>query len=218
MGPGTARRRRAAGKKVRGWVASRLHATVQSDVQARERRPLVGTARRRRAAGKDLECGGGSPLGRDPAFSLIRTAAWYTPFAALRAAVPTGGRRSLGRRLVTAPLGDDAGRKFRVTHRFHPLYGREYVLLERGRYWGAERVMWEDERGEVRSLPASWTSAGEEDAFRVMSAGRSAFRVEDLLELVEVVRGVEGERSGGAGGVAGGVRGGLAVKGISSHE
>ena len=77
--------------------------------------------------------------------------------------------------------------------------------------------MWEDERGEVRSLPASWTSAGEEDAFRVMSAGRSAFRVEDLLELVEVVRGV-GERSGGAGGVAGGVRGGLAVKGISSHE
>ena len=77
--------------------------------------------------------------------------------------------------------------------------------------------MWEDERGEVRSLPASWTSAGEEDAFRVMPAGRSAFRVEDLLELVEVVRGV-GERSGGAGGVAGGVRGGLAVKGISSHE
>ena len=135
----------------------------------------------------------------------------------LRRPVPTRGRRSLGRRLVTAPLGDDAGRKFRVTHRFHPLYGREYVLLERGRYWGAERVMWEDERGEVRSLPASWTSAGEEDAFRVMSAGRSAFRVEDLLELVEVVRGV-GERSGGAGGVAGGVRGGLAVKGISSHE
>ena len=74
--------------------------------------------------------------------------------------------------------------------------------------------MWEDERGEVRSLPASWTSAGEEDAFRVMSAGRSAFRVEDLLELVEVVRVVEGERSGGAGGV----RGGFGVKRISSHE
>ena len=87
-------------------------------------------------------------------------------------------------------------------------------MLERRRSWGSERVLWEDESGEVRSLPASWTSAGEEDAFRVLSAGRSAFRVEDLLELVEVVRGVEGERSGGAGGV----RGGLAVKGISSHE
>ena len=132
--------------------------------------------------------------------------------------VPTGGRRSLGRRLLTAPDGDDAGRRFRVTHRFHPLYGREYELLERGRYWGAERVFWEDERGEVRSLPASWTSAGEEDAFRVMSAGRSAFRVEDLLELAEVVRGVEGERSGGAGGEAGRVGGEMGVKGISSHE
>ena len=34
---------------------SRPQATVQSDAQARERRPLVGTARRRRAAGKDPE-------------------------------------------------------------------------------------------------------------------------------------------------------------------
>ena len=140
------------------------------------------------------------------------------PPAGLRPAVPTGGRRSRGRRLLTAPDGDDAGRRFRVTHRFHPLYGREYELLERGRYWGAERVFWEDERGEVRSLPASWTSAGEEDAFRVMSAGRSAFRVEDLLELAEVVRVVEGERSGGAGGEAGRVGGEIGVKGISSHE
>ena len=38
---GTARRRRAAGKgsRVRGWFASRPHATVESDAQARERRP-----------------------------------------------------------------------------------------------------------------------------------------------------------------------------------
>ena len=54
-----------------------------------------GTARRRRAAGKDPEFGGGGLSAGTPAFSVIRTAAWYTPFAALRAAVPTGGRRSL---------------------------------------------------------------------------------------------------------------------------
>ena len=65
--------------------------------------------------------------------------------------------------------------------------------------------MWEDERGEVRSLPASWTSAGEEDAFRVMSAGRSAFRVEDLLELVEVVRVWRGNARGERGACAGGL-------------
>ena len=61
------------------------------------------------------------------------------------------------------------------------------MLVERGRYWGAERVFWEDEGGVVRSMPAAWTSVGEGDAFREISAGRSAFRVEDLEELVALV-------------------------------
>ena len=57
---GYARVSLASGQRCR----SRPHATMQSDAQARERRPLVGTARRRRAAGKDPELAGGSPLGR----------------------------------------------------------------------------------------------------------------------------------------------------------
>ena len=49
-----------------GWCQSQPHATMQSDAQARERRPLVGTGRRRRPADKDPDCGDGSPLNRDP--------------------------------------------------------------------------------------------------------------------------------------------------------
>ena len=66
--------------------------------QARERRPPVGTARRRRAAERTPSSGVVRLSAGTPAFSVIRTGAWYTPFAALRAAVPapTGrtGQRS----------------------------------------------------------------------------------------------------------------------------
>ena len=81
-------------KQLPGWCRSRPHATMQRDALARERRPLVGTARRRRAAGKDPEFGMVRLSAGTSAFSVIRAAAWYTPLAALRAAVPTGGRRS----------------------------------------------------------------------------------------------------------------------------
>ena len=45
--------------------------------------------------------GGTSRPGARLGFSVIRTAAWSTPFAALCAAVPTGGRRSLAGRCRT---------------------------------------------------------------------------------------------------------------------
>ena len=73
---------------VPGWCTSRPHATMQSDALARERRPPVGTARRRRAAGRTPSSGAVRLSAGTPAFSVIRTGARYTPFAALRAAVP----------------------------------------------------------------------------------------------------------------------------------
>ena len=46
--------------------------------------------------GKDPQCGGAFPAG-SPAFSVIRTVAWYTPFAALCAAVPAPTGRTAQR-------------------------------------------------------------------------------------------------------------------------
>jgi hypothetical protein len=46
-----------------------------------------------------------------------------------------------------------------------------------------------DETGEARSLPARWTSAVAEDPAVVVSAGRSHFRLADLLELAKLVGG-----------------------------
>jgi hypothetical protein len=91
--------------------------------------------------------------------------------------------------LSSAPDASHERRSFRVTHPFHPLFGREFELVNISLCWGDERVFYLDETEQVRSLPARWSSAVEEDAFVTVSAGRSDFRVADLLALAELVRG-----------------------------
>ena len=92
---GYARVSLASGQRCR----SRPHATMQSDAQARERRPLVGTARRRRAAGKDPELAGMVRLSAGPGvigagFALPRVpgptgrTAQRSAFPCLRPALP----------------------------------------------------------------------------------------------------------------------------------
>jgi hypothetical protein len=53
--------------------------------------------------------------------------------------------------------------------------------------WGERRILLLDEEGQVHSLAVSWTDAAEPDVFVTMAAGRSAFRVADLLELATMV-------------------------------
>jgi hypothetical protein len=77
-----------------------------------------------------------------------------------------------------------------VTHPFHPLYGREYDLIDYRHFWAEDRVVYLDEQGEARSLPARWSSAAAEDPEVAVSAGRSHFRVTDLIELAKLVRGL----------------------------
>jgi hypothetical protein len=74
-----------------------------------------------------------------------------------------------------------------VTHRFHPLFGREFEFVDHRRNWGEDRVYLRDDQGVLRSLPAAWTDAVPEDAFVVMAAGRSPFRVDDLVRLADLV-------------------------------
>ena len=59
--------------------------------------------------------------------------------------------------------------------------------------WGEDRVFFLEEDGRLDSVPSGWTDVGEPDVF-VAVAGRSRFRVADLLGLAELI-----ERSGRAG-------------------
>jgi len=67
------------------------------------------------------------------------------------------------------------------------LFGREFELLQYRRCWAEDRVFYRDGDGELLSLPASWTSAAADDPFVAISAGRSPFRVVDLLGMAELV-------------------------------
>jgi Family of unknown function (DUF5372) len=53
--------------------------------------------------------------------------------------------------------------------------------------WSEQRVFFLDEDGTQRSLPAGWTDAVAADVFVAMAAGRSPFRVEDLVGLAELI-------------------------------
>ena len=49
--------------------------------------------------------------------------------------------------------------------------------------WGEDRVFYYDSGGKLKSLLTNVTDVVSKDAFDHISAGRSAFRVDDLLEL-----------------------------------
>ncbi len=53
--------------------------------------------------------------------------------------------------------------------------------------WGEDRVFYYDLQGALKSFPANVTDIAEADAFARISAGRSAFRVNDLLELRDLL-------------------------------
>jgi Family of unknown function (DUF5372) len=83
----------------------------------------------------------------------------------------------------------------RVTHRFHPLFGRSFEFVKRCKTWQSDRVFFFDDAGELASLPAEWTDVVPADPFVVVCAGRSPFRMADLLVLADLV-GVLGPGSG----------------------
>jgi Family of unknown function (DUF5372) len=75
----------------------------------------------------------------------------------------------------------------RVTHRFHPLFGRSFEFVNRRKSWRSDRVYFFGDAGELACLPAEWTDVVPGDLFVVVSAGRSPFRTADLLELAELI-------------------------------
>jgi hypothetical protein len=69
-------------------------------------------------------------------------------------------------------------------------------MVSRERNWGQDRVFYYDPDGQLKSFPANITDLFSIDAFTRISAGRSAFRVDDLSELRELLDRHVG-RSGG---------------------
>jgi hypothetical protein len=82
-----------------------------------------------------------------------------------------------------------------VTHPFHPLYGRDFELLEYREAWGEHRVYFRDQEGRLYRMPVGWTSVAPPDPFRMVAAGRCRFRTEDLLRLADLISRLKRERA-----------------------
>jgi hypothetical protein len=58
-------------------------------------------------------------------------------------------------------------------------------MVTRDLSWGKDRVLYYGPDGHLKSFPVNLTDLFPIDAFARISAGHSAFRVDDLLELRE---------------------------------
>jgi len=94
--------------------------------------------------------------------------------------------------VTTAPSVPEQRRRFRIIHRFHPLYDQEFELVQYRRSWGTAYLDYQDKAGKHGSIPLEWTDAECADAFLEVSCNRSYFRVEELLRLVELVESLRG--------------------------
>jgi len=94
----------------------------------------------------------------------------------------------------TTAKAAETSETFRVTHPYHPLFGREYKVVTYRHGWGSHRVYFHDDAGRLRKIPAGWTDVVAEDPFVVVSAGRSAFRVADLLMLADLIEALKPRR------------------------
>jgi hypothetical protein len=87
----------------------------------------------------------------------------------------------------------------RVTHRFHPLFGRDFEVVEQRQNWGEDRIYLHDEHGELFSLPVGWTDMAPADPFVVVSGGRCPFTVSALLAVAELIDRLNAQRDAGDG-------------------
>ena len=87
----------------------------------------------------------------------------------------------------TAPGSSDGDGVFRIVHAFHPACGKQFAIVTIRQNWGEELLYYRDEEGRLIAVPACWTDRVEPDPVVAISAGRSPFRLQDLLELVRLV-------------------------------
>jgi hypothetical protein len=68
------------------------------------------------------------------------------------------------------------------------LFKQEFEAVTFRQNWGEDRVWFHDNGGRLQSVPTSWTDAAPMDAFVAVAAGRSLFRLADLLELAQRIQ------------------------------
>jgi len=77
------------------------------------------------------------------------------------------------------------------------LFGEQFKPVGYWRRDGERRVYFYNADRRLVSIPQAFTSLAAPDPFLVLSAGRSHFRVEDLLELSHLIKTINLKERGG---------------------
>ena len=81
----------------------------------------------------------------------------------------------------------------RVTHPFHPLFGRQLPCVGRRYNRHGERLLLQADDAVIWSVPPQWTDLASPDPELVMGDGRVLFRFADLVELADLVDRLSGK-------------------------
>jgi hypothetical protein len=92
-----------------------------------------------------------------------------------------------------APCSNDGDGVFCIIHPFHPGHGQQFPIVTIRRNWGEDLIYFHDRKGGLVSVSARWTDRVAPDPVAIVSAGRSPFRLEDLLELTRLVAALQQE-------------------------
>jgi hypothetical protein len=75
----------------------------------------------------------------------------------------------------------------RITHPFHPLNGLVFDVICRRRHWGEDRIVFASDHARLCTIASAFTDIDPADEFRLVAAGRAAFRTIDLLALCDAL-------------------------------
>ena len=84
----------------------------------------------------------------------------------------------------------------RVTHPFHPLFGRQLPCVGRRYNRHGERLLLQADDAVIWSVPPQWTDLVSPDPEVVMSHGRAVLRFADVVELADLVDRLSGNKGG----------------------
>jgi len=93
--------------------------------------------------------------------------------------------------------------RFRITHPFHPLCGREFEGIALFTAFREGRVSYYDDNGRLVSMPIGWTDRSAVDPFVVVANGRALFRPADLLALSRMLKELRRSATSAPGSVKG---------------
>ena len=95
---------------------------------------------------------------------------------------------------VVKCTGPVTQKSFKVTHPFHPLRGKEFVVVSCSKAWGEDRVYYINSSGQIDNVPSEWTDLNSLDPFVAISAGRSRLRVAELEVMIRLVEAITGQK------------------------